>query len=261
MITQTPPVVLCISGFDPCGGAGLQADIEAIAAHGAHAVGVITTLTVQDSRDVRRVSDVAPELLGEQLEVLLSDCRIDAIKIGLLGAPEQLPPILAAIARCRAPVVVDPVLRAGGGSRLTSAATTAALLERLLPLATVATPNAAEARRLVPQAADLDACGAALLARGCAQVLITGGDEATPAVENRWYRAGCAPRVFRWPRLSGGFHGAGCTLASALAARLARGEPADSAVEQAQRYVATCLERAWRIGHGRPIPRRLPTPA
>ncbi|SFF59328.1 hydroxymethylpyrimidine/phosphomethylpyrimidine kinase [Fontimonas thermophila] len=257
-MTQTSiPQVLCISGHDPSGGAGLQADIEAIAAQGAHALGVITALTVQDSRDARRVQPIAPALIGEQLAHLLADCRIDAIKLGLLGDADQVPHILRAIERARVPVVVDPVLRAGGGGALASAATARALLEQLLPVATVATPNAAEARRLAAEAADLDTAAQQLLARGCAHLLITGGDEDTAEVENRWYQPHQPPYIFRWPRLPGGFHGAGCTLAAALAARLAFGEHIAVALDTAQRYVQGCLERALRIGGGRPIPNRV----
>lgn len=256
MTPTSPPLVLCISGHDPSGGAGLQADIEAVAAQGAHALGVITALTTQDTRDVLRVMPVAPALVGEQLERLLGDCRIGAIKLGLLGDAAQVPHILQAIGRTGVPVVVDPVLRAGGGGSLASSATALALLEQLLPVAAIATPNAAEARRLAPGAGDLDAAAAQLLAGGCANVLITGGDEATVEVENRWYAGAGAPQIFRWPRLPGGFHGAGCTLASALAARLALGDALPVALERAQRYVHGCLEHALRIGQGRPIPGR-----
>lgn len=251
------PIVLCISGHDPSGGAGLQADIEAVAAQGAHALGIITALTCQDTDNVRRVKAVATALLAEQLELLLADCRINAIKIGLLGDADQIPAICAAIERCSVPVVLDPVLRAGGGGALTDAATARALLEELLPRATIATPNAAEARRLAPGAADNAACAEVLLRRGCHNVLITGGDEPTPDVVNGWYRDGATPQLFRWPRLAGGYHGAGCTLAAALAARLAIGEDLAVALQQAQGYVHGCLERALRIGQGRRIPDRL----
>lgn len=254
---STPPIVLCLSGHDPSGGAGLHADIEAVAAQGAHALGVITALTCQDTRDVRRVKAVAPALIAEQLELLLADCRIDAIKIGLLGDADQVPAICSAIGRCAVPVVLDPVLRAGGGGTLAGAATVQALIERLLPLATVATPNAAEARRLAPGAADTAACAEDLLRRGCRNLLITGGDEPTPDVVNGWYRADAPPQLFRWPRLPGGFHGAGCTLAAALAARLALGENLATALQQAQAYVHGCLEQALRIGQGRAIPNRV----
>lgn len=255
--SATPPLVLCISGHDPSGGAGLQADIEAVAAQGAHALGIITALTCQDTDNVRRVQAVAPTLLAEQLDLLLADCRVDAIKIGLLGDAGQIPTICAAIERCAVPVVLDPVLRAGGGAALAGAATAHALLEQLLPRATIATPNAAEARRLAPGAVDNAACAEALLRRGCRNVLITGGDEPTPDVVNGWYRDGVAPQLFHWPRLPGGFHGAGCTLAAALAARLAVGEDLAAALPQAQAYVHGCLERALRIGQGRRVPDRL----
>ncbi|MEQ1438385.1 hydroxymethylpyrimidine/phosphomethylpyrimidine kinase [Fontimonas sp. SYSU GA230001] len=250
------PVVLCLSGHDPTGGAGLQADVEAVAAQGAHALGVITALTVQDTVDVRRVVPVAVAQMAEQLDVLLADCRIDAIKIGLVGDAAQVALIRTAIERCAVPAVLDPVLRAGGGSRLAGDATTQALLDELLPRVTVATPNAAEARRLAPGHSDLDACAAELLSRGCRNLLVTGGDEPTADVVNSWHRPGAAPQRFVWPRRPGGFHGAGCTLAAALAARLAHGEALARALRHAQAYVQASLDHPLRIGRGRAIPRR-----
>jgi hydroxymethylpyrimidine/phosphomethylpyrimidine kinase len=263
MITPpaSSPLVLCLSGHDPVGGAGLQADIEAVAAQGAHAVGVITALTVQDTHNVRRVSAVAPALLAEQLACVLDDCDIAAIKLGLLGDIAQVVAICETVDRCRVPLVIDPVLRAGGGANLATTATAQALLEVLIPRATVITPNAAEARRLAPGLDTLDACAGALLARGCAHVLITGGDEATATADNVWYSHAAAPVRYVWPRLPGPFHGAGCTLASALAARLALGEAIDAALLTAQTYVHDCLDHAQRVGRGRLIPRRLQPPA
>lgn len=251
----TRPLILCISGHDPGGGAGLQADIEAVGAQGAHALGVITALTVQDTANVRRVEPVPLDIFAEQLALLLADSRIAAIKLGLLGSPAQVPAILSVIAQCRVPVVVDPVLRAGGGGALAAEPTARAILEELLPVATIATPNADEARRLTGGTAPAD-CAARLLAGGCEQVLITGGDERTDAVENHWFHRNGEQTVFRWPRLPGGFHGAGCTLASALAARLALGEPVQQALMQAQRYVHDALQRALQTGRGRAIPGR-----
>ncbi len=251
------PQVLCLSGHDPSGGAGIQADIEAVAAQGAHALGVITALTVQDSCNVRRVIPIDADLFAEQLDLLLSDCRVDAIKLGVLGDATQVPVILRTIEHCRVPVVVDPVLRAGGGGTLAGDTTAAALMQHLLPVATLTTPNAAEARLLVPEAIDLAACASSLLDRGCRNVLITGGDEDTPEVENHLHRRDLPATTYRWTRLPRGFHGAGCTLASATAARLALGESLETAVESAQRYVQTTLERSLRIGNGRAIPGRL----
>ncbi|HEY0973625.1 MAG TPA: hydroxymethylpyrimidine/phosphomethylpyrimidine kinase [Solimonas sp.] len=254
--SRVRPQVLCISGHDPSGGAGLQADIEAVAAQHAHALVAVTCLTVQNTRDVSRVVPTAPSLLAQQLEAVLDDCPVHAIKIGLVGDAAQVPAIVAAIERAAVPIVLDPVLRAGGGANLAAAATALALLTELLPRATIATPNAAEARRLAPGAEDLDACGAALLARGCPNLLITGGDEPSAQVYNHWYAAGAAPRRFEYARVPSGFHGAGCTLASALAARLARGEDLATALVNAQDYVAESLARGLQIGGGRPIPGR-----
>src|SRR6266850_1127995 len=110
-----PRVVLCLSGHDPTGGAGVQADVETVAALGAHALAVITAHTVQDTRNVRRVEAPPRAVFSAQLGVLLADCEIHAIKIGLLAAPWQVPVIAAIIRRARVPVVLDPVLRAGGG--------------------------------------------------------------------------------------------------------------------------------------------------
>lgn len=251
------PIVLCLSGHDPGGGAGLQADIETVAALGGHAAGVVTAHTVQDTSNVRRVVAADPALLREQLDALLADLGIGAVKIGLLGGVEQVDVVAGVIARVGRPAVLDPVLRAGGGAELGSPALIAAMTRTLLPRVDVLTPNAAEARRLAGQQ-DLDACGAALVAAGAQHVLITGGDEPGDGVVNRWYRRDGRPRAFSWPRLRGPFHGAGCTLASAIATLLAHGLPVAVALADAQAYVHGALERAFAPGRGRPIPGRAP---
>lgn len=245
------PCVLCLSGHDPTGGAGLTADIEAIGALGGHALGVITANTVQDTSNVQRVAAVPPILMAAQIEALLADCRIGAIKIGLLGDAAQLDPILDCIQRLQVPVVLDPVLRAGGGAQLVRSELLLAVKERLLPQVTVLTPNAAEAR-LLGGGED----GAALLATGLAHLLVTRGDEPGGNVVNTWYQAGQPPRDFEWPRLPQRFHGAGCTLAAAIAALLAAGKPVAEALEQAQAYTHGALSRAYAVGGGRLIPGR-----
>lgn len=250
------PRVLCFSGHDPTGGAGIHADIESIAAHGAHALTLVTALTVQNTTDVRRVSPVAPMLLAEQIEALIEDGPVAAIKIGLLGDAEQVRVITAAIHRLRVPVVFDPVLRAGGGSNLVGASLQAAVIADLLPVVGLLTPNAAEARRLASGASDLDDCALRLLALGCANVLITGGDEPGDRVQNSWYAHRVPPRRYDWPRLPESFHGAGCTLASAIAARIALGETLERAIEGAQHWTQAALSRAIAVGEGRRIPLR-----
>jgi len=250
--------VLCLSGHDPGGGAGLQADIETLAAHGVHGLGVITALTVQDTTNVRRVVAVEPALFEEQLAVLLADAEPDAVKLGLIGSVAQLSVIAALLGRLAVPVVCDPVLRAGGGTALVADDYPAALRRLLLPRVTVLTPNASEARRLVPGAGgDLEACADVLLAEGAGRVLVTGGDEPGESVVNRVHAAGGVRRDCVWPRLPETFHGAGCTLASAIAARLALGADADAAIDAGQRWTQGALARAVTTGAGRRIPGRL----
>lgn len=251
------PTVLCLSGHDPGGGAGVQADIETALSLGGHAATLVTAHTVQDTRDVHRVVPADLTLLREQADALLADVEVAALKAGLLGAPEQAAFVAGLAARVGRPLVLDPVLRAGGGSDLASAALLDAIRRDLLPRVEVLTPNAAEARRLAGTD-DLAACGAALLAAGARHVLITGGDEPGEAVVNRWYRRDGTPRAFSWPRLPGPFHGAGCTLAAAIATLLARGLPVGEALADAQAYVHGALARGFAPGRGRAIPGRGP---
>jgi hydroxymethylpyrimidine/phosphomethylpyrimidine kinase len=252
------PAVLCLSGHDPGGGAGIQADIEAVAALGGHALTLVTAHTVQDSSNVSRVVAGDAALLAEQLDALLADFRPRAVKVGLLGGAAQVDFIARAIRRADAPAVLDPVLRAGGGAALADDGLVERLRRDLLPLVEVLTPNAAEARQLAPGAKDLTECGAALLALGARHVLITGGDEPGDAVVNHWFARERPPRRFAWERLPARFHGAGCTLAAAVAALLARGLAPAAAVEDAQAYTHRALRAAFAAGRGRLLPGRLP---
>lgn len=249
------PSVLCIAGHDPTGGAGIQADIEAVSAQGAHALTLLTALTVQDTHNVRRLQAVDSVLFSEQAECLLRDCKVSAAKLGLLGNQAQVELIAAWLRRLCVPTVLDPILRAGGGADLLGHSLATAMQEQLFPLATVLLPNAAEARRLSGHQ-DLRQAGMTLLRSGAANVLITGGDEDGDEVLNHWFQPEAEPMVFRWPRVEGGFHGAGCTLASALAARLARGEPMATALQIAQAYTHQALLRGHRPGQGRRVPGR-----
>lgn len=255
------PSVLCIAGHDPTGGAGIQADIEAVAAQGVHGLSLITALTAQDTDNVRHVHPTVPELLRQQGDCLLADCPVSAVKIGLIGDPAQLPLLAGWIRRLRVPTVIDPILRAGGGATLLDDQQASTLLDQLLPLATVLVPNAAEARRLAGDA-DLDVAATRLLRRtGVPHLLITGGDEPGARVSNRWYRPDAESVRFDWPRVPGRFHGAGCTLASALAARLALGEPMEEAIAAAQAYTHRALSAALAPGRGRWVPGRWRTGA
>ncbi len=253
------PVVLCLSGHDPSGGAGLQADIEALLAQGCHAAPVVTALTVQNTVNVSdfRVLDRAWVLA--QANAVLSDSTIAAVKLGMLGSLEMVDTVVELLqANPTLPMVCDPVLRAGGGGRLGKDEVGYAMRERLLPLATIATPNLPEARILaeLPEGS-ADECAEKLLPF-CKHVLITGGHGDEHEVHNRLYSRDGSRHTFTCYRLPGSYHGSGCTLASTLAGRLAIGEGLVSAVETALNYTWRTLRDAEQLGQGQFVPRRLP---
>ncbi len=246
------PVVLVFAGLDPSGGAGLAADILAIAAQGAHALPVITALTVQDNDRVFAVEPVAPELLRRQAQALIDKIGIDAVKIGIPGSAVNAAVIAQLVRQLRQarpdlPVVLDPVLASGHGDVLSRDDAVLALAP-LLPLTTVIVPNGPEALAL----------GGAenLRAQGCQHVLVTGGHGDGEAVLNRWFDDAGGEREWRWPRLPGEFHGSGCTLASAIAARLALGQALPEALDLAQSYSHAALARAYAIAPGQLMPQR-----
>lgn len=252
----TVPVVLCFSGHDPSGGAGIQADIEALASQGCWAATVITTLTVQDSHNVHEFSALPAEFVVKQARAVLADLPVAAFKIGMLGSAENARAIAELIAEHPdLPVVLDPVLAAGGGTRVDSDELIAAIRERLLPLTTLCTPNSEEARRLAGKAG-LDACAAELLRLGCGQVLITGGHEATPAVLNTLYAPGNKPDTYSYTRLPAMYHGSGCTLAASLAGLLALRLPLEQVVEEAMNYTWESLANGYVLGSGQHYPNR-----
>lgn len=251
------PNVLILAGHDPSGGAGLQADIESVAANGGHAATVTTLLTRQDTRNVQAVWPVDDGFFGDCIDTLSQDMDFAAIKTGVVASVAQIERIHALIEATPAiPLVIDPVLVAAGGGRLAADPVGQALRDRLFRHARVITPNATEARHLCPQSKTIDECGFQLADNGCA-VLITGGDNDSPSVINRLYVTGQPVRHFEWPRLPGVFHGSGCTLASAIAARLACGAPLETALLQAQSFVADALIHAFAAGSGQAIPNRL----
>lgn len=254
-----PPTVLVVAGNDPCGGAGIAADLQAITAAGAHPAPVITALTVQDTVNASLVEPVSPALVAAQMEAVLQDIAVAAIKIGLLATAEIAVAVAGVLARHDAiPVVLDPVLVAAGGARLAEDALVDVILRHLCPLTTLLTPNAHEIRRLAPGLEHTAPRARLLREAGCKFVLAKGGDEADQGdneVVNTLYGPGEA-RTFRWPRLEGSFHGSGCTLASACAARIALGDSVPAAVEHGQALTHGWLERAFRPGQGQRVPLR-----
>lgn len=254
----TVPSVLVFAGLDPTGGAGLQADIEAIASMGCHAAPVATALTVQDTRDVQASYPVEPTTLIEAARAVLEDLPVAACKVGLVGSVGLVEAIHSILADYPTlPLVLDPVLASGAGSALAGDEVQDALATLLFPRTTVLTPNSREARALAPEADSLAAAGQALLARGCELVLITGTHEPTDRVVNLLYGNLRQLETFTWDRLPGEYHGSGCTLASAIAGLLAQGDEPFTAIRQAQEYTWESLKHAYRIGQGQLIPNRL----
>ncbi len=255
---EKPAIVLSISGHDPSGGAGVQADIEAIVAQGCHAASAITCLTVQDTIDVHRLEPVSADLLLAQAETVLNDLPVAVIKIGLIGSATNAAIIAEILAEWpRIPVVLDPVLSAGGGANLAGHRLVEVIWDQLLPRTTLITPNRAEARRLSGES-NLTAATTALLERVGDALLLTGADESEgKLVENHLSRKDGSEQSFSWPKFAGDFHGSGCTLASACAARLALGEDLSIAVKRAQAYTWQTLGAAQALGGGQLLPRRV----
>lgn len=260
------PVVMTLAGNDPSGGAGIAADIETLVSLGCHPAPVILALTAQDTRDVRALWPIAPNQVLEQARAVLDDMPVAAFKIGVIGTADNAAALQEILtAHPAIPVVLDPVLAAGGGGALADGQLLAALRALLLPRTTVLTPNSVEARRLAPEGDTLEACAMALLARGCRYVLITGGHEAEPATEvvNTLYGDNRLLESWRWPRLPGEHHGSGCTLASAIAALLAHSQGANlegalgSILHRAQHYTWRALQASYRAGGGQRLPNRL----
>jgi len=252
------PVVMTLAGNDPTGGAGIQADIESIISMGCHAAPVITALTVQDTTSLQGFAPIDAELIVQQARAVLEDMPVTAIKIGMVGSIEAVQAIHSILMDYPdIPVVLDPVINAGGGGELADDEVIDGLRTLLLPLTTVLTPNSLEARRLAPESDTLDACAMALLDQGAEFVLLTGAHENTPQVHNSLYSNHRKLETFHWERLEGSYHGSGCTLASAIAGLLAQGTEPLSAVHEAQEYTWQALNHGYRIGMGQRLPNRL----
>lgn len=258
MPINPPPIVATIAGHDPTGGAGIQADVEAIDANGCLATSIVTCITVQDTAGVRRVVPLPAELIAETARTLLGDLPVRMFKIGLIGnvaIARMLSLLLAEYPDI--PLVLDPVLASGGGTPLADDALLEVLRRDLLPRTLLVTPNLPEALRLAGTE-DPHEAAEKLRDFGCRNLLITGThDNGTDEVVNRFYSRTGGPVLSTWPRLPGEYHGSGCTLAAAAAALLARGLPIADAIEQAQHYTWHSLRQAYHLGKGQLIPDRL----
>ncbi len=254
MPTSRYPCALTIAGSDSGGGAGIQADLKTFAALGVYGASVITAITAQNTVGVRAIHDVPTPIVAAQLDAVLDDLPIAAVKIGMLSSAE----IIAVVAdRLHAhhvsTVVLDTVMVAKSGDALLRDEAVAALIEHLLPLVAVITPNLPEAARLLQRAeiTDIAEAAQALLALGPRAVLLKGGHGAGDDITDLLVARGAPPHRYTHRRVpTANTHGTGCTLASALAAQLARGLPLPEAAETAIAWLHQAITRAWPLGRG-----------
>lgn len=256
-MNSSKPNVMCFSGLDPTGGAGLQADIETLFSTGCHTLPVATAITVQNTENASNITPVDPGLIVQQARAVLEDIPINCFKIGLTG-DVAIVEVIHTLLRDYPdiPVVLDPVMKAGGGFQFGSQELVAALRSLLLPLTTVLTPNIEEIMQLAPSADSVEACANELLETGCQHIPLTGTHAATPEVVNKFFSAHEGLSLFTWPRLEHSYHGSGCTLAASLAGYLAHNLDLRDAIQQAQRFTWESLSHGTRIGFGQHIPNR-----
>jgi hydroxymethylpyrimidine/phosphomethylpyrimidine kinase len=259
MTTPAQPVsVLTIAGSDSGGGAGIQADLKTFAAHRVHGVCAIAALTAQHTRGVNAVEVPPPSFLRAQIDTCFDDFEIRAVKIGMLANADMIHAVVKALDQhCPPNIVLDPVMVATSGAQLLANTAIEVLRKRLLPMATIVTPNLPEAEFLLGRAiSDLDAMRAAcdaLLDLGAGAVLLKGGHlttghEVVDLFSARRESGGRMHREIRHPRLAVNAHGTGCTLASAIAANLALGMPLIDACSAAADYVHRALQLGTRPG-------------
>ncbi len=245
---------LTIAGSDSSGGAGIQADIKTMTAHGVYAMSAVTALTAQNTTGVTGIMEVTPEFLSEQLDDIFTDIRPDAVKIGMVSSGRLIGVIAERLAYYGAGnIVVDPVMVATSGARLISEEAVGMLKEKLLPMAAVLTPNIPEAEVLsgmtVSSDGDMEKAAAAIGdTYGCA-VLVKGGHNLNDANDLLYDGGRC--KWFYGKRIDNpNTHGTGCTLSSAIACNLAKGQDLDTAVEGAKRYLSLALSDMLDLGKG-----------
>ena len=252
-----PPVVLSIAGFDPSSGAGVTADIKTIAAHGCYGVTCISALTVQSTSAVRRVEAVDANLIAETLVELAADMEISAVHIGMLGSGKVVQVVADFLASRKFPnIVLDPILKSSSGADLLDVRGAALLMEKLLPLAAVLTPNADEASALtgleVTNPEQMRAAAKRLHEMGATAVVITGGhmDKAIDLLSFTRKRV-VEQELFKSARQrSNSTHGTGCAFATSVACHLAMGRGLPEAVLLAKAYVSAAISNAHPLGHG-----------
>lgn len=255
MSTNDSPVVLAIAGFDPSAGAGVLADIKTISAFGCYGLGVATSLTMQNTREVLAVLHQSGETIKGQLQPLFEDFEIAAVKTGMLPTVEAVEAVVSALCANPVPhVVVDPVARSSSGSDLIYGDALDASIKLLFPLASLVTPNWEEARRItgitVHDETSAEIAARSILASGPRAVLITGGDVDCGNATDLFVDAAGAVSYRAVKVQSRNTHGTGCTFSSAVACLLARGSTLRESIAIAKDYIRRAISTAPGIGHG-----------
>ena len=255
---MTTPIALTIAGSDSSGGAGIQADLKTFAALGVYGASVITALTAQNTQGVSGIHQVPAEFVTAQIDAVFADLDIGAVKIGMVAHPPVIDAIAAGLKRWSPKhVVLDPVMVATSGDRLLAAEAVDALRTRLIPLASVITPNLPEAAALLDEPiahnpAAVEDQGRRLLALGCDAVLIKGGHGDGPESTDYLCTSNGTITLTAKRVATRNTHGTGCSLSSAVAAELAKGEGMETAVRNAKAWLTAAIAAADRfsVGHG-----------
>lgn len=254
---STKPVALTIAGSDSGGGAGIQADLKSMEANGVFGTSALAAVTAQNTEEVAEAHDLPPSLVAAQIDAVATDMDVRATKTGMLSAPEIIETVADRVsAHDLTPFVVDPVMISKTGFKLLQDAAIDTLVNELLPLATVVTPNIHEAEHLtdieIESPEDLRAAAEALLEYGPDAVLAKGGHLAGAEEAVDVLVSGDTVNTYAAPRIDTEHtHGTGCTYASAIAANLAKGHDLDAAIDRAKRYVTGAIRHALPLGHGR----------
>lgn len=246
--------VLSIAGSDCSGGAGIQADLKTFSAHGVYGMSVIVSVVAENTSRVIDIQNVTPDMIEKQIDAVFEDIEVDAVKIGMLSTPECMKAVAAKVKQYQPEnVVIDPVMYAKNGCPLMEPTAVSTLIETIIPLADVLTPNIPEAEKIadmqISTVSDMETAARKIHSMGCKSVVVKGGHHIGNAVDalfdgRNFYH-------FETARIdTKNTHGTGCTFSSAIASQLAKGKSVPDAVKAAKTYVTMAIEHSLAIGKG-----------
>ena len=246
--------VLSIAGTDPTGGAGIQADLKTMSAHGVFAMSVIVSVVAENTARVISIEDISPKVIADQMDAVFEDIVPDAVKVGMLSTPACMQAVAQKLRQYQPPhVVIDPVMYAKNGAPLMNPDAVGALIEHVLPLATVLTPNIPEAECIakmkIESVEDMEQAARKIHQMGCQNVLVKGGHAVGDALDVLFdgqsfshFETACIDTK--------NTHGTGCTLSSAIACGLAAGKSLEDSVREAKAYITGALKAGLNLGQG-----------